>query len=158
MAIAVSTRVYARNSLGRFISECEAAATATVESLVEKGADLARDFAPVGTKPDPRTIPLRESIGHALTSRTSGVVYATARHALVTEYGGAPHVITGSPALKFYWENAGRWWVPGSDFYGIPGLVDVVNHPGSPSQPYLRPAYRIIMGAAIETADRHYPG
>lgn len=158
MAIAVSTRVYARNSLGRFISECEAAATGTVESLIENGADLARDFAPVGHKPDPRTIPLRESIGHALTSRTSGVVYATARHALVTEFGGAPHTIPGNPALSFYWENMGRWWVPASEFYNTPGLADVVNHPGSPAQPYLRPAYRAMMGMALPTADRHYPG
>ncbi len=158
MSIAVSARVYARNSLGRFIAECDAAGTKTAQSLAEKGETAAKNFAPVGHKPDPRTIPLRESIGHAMIGAKTGVIYATARHALVTEFGGAPHVISGSPALKFYWENAGRWWVPGSEFYGIPGLVDVVNHPGSPAQPYLRPAYRLIMGMAIETADRYYPG
>jgi hypothetical protein len=156
--LAVSTRVYARNSLGQFIADCKGAGSATVESLVSDGADLSRDLAPVGGKPDPRTIPLKDSIGWVMLSATSGAWFATARHALPTEFGGAPHIIEGNPGLRFYWEEAGRMWIPASDFYGQPGLVDVINHPGNPAQPYLRPAYRAMMAKAIEVADRFYPG
>jgi len=150
--IAVATRVYARSSLGQFIAACKGGETAAVRELVSDGAELSRGLAPKDTGE------LAASIGWVMLSATSGTWYASARHALPQEFGGAPHVIQGNPGLRFFWEEAGRMWIPASEFYGIPGLVDVVNHPGNPAQPYLRPAYHTIMAKSLEVLDRHMPG
>lgn len=156
--IAVSNRVIARNGIGRFIAECEIAGTRTVQKLIKRGERLSKDFAPRGHKHDPRTIPLVDSIESRMTGRTSGEWYATARHALPQEKGAAPHVIAGSPHLRFFWDEQGRMFVPAEEFYGVPGAVTMVNHPGNPPQPYLRPAYEIVMREAMRVADREYPG
>lgn len=152
MEIAVSTRVYARSDLGRFIAACKGGETAAVEELVSDGADLSRDFAPKDTGE------LAASIGWVMLSATSGAWYATARHALPQEFGGSAHVITGNPSLHFFWEEQGRMWIPASQLYGQPGLVDVIHHPGNPPHPYLRPAYHVIMAKALSVLDRHMPG
>ncbi len=144
---AVSNRVVSRNGLGRFISRCEEAAEATARQLVEDGADLSRDLAPVGHKPDHRTIPLAQSIESKMLSATSGVWRATARHALAIEHGSVPHEITGN--VHFWWEREGRWWEPGEN---------IIAHPGNAAQPYLRPAYEQIMRKAMTVARAKYPG
>lgn len=154
--VAVSNRVIARNGIGQFIRECEMAAEGTIREAVNKGARLSRELAPTGHKDDSRTIPLKSSIFPEVLSRTSGRWVATARHALPIELGAAPHIITGN--LAFYWEAAGRNWIPAAAYYGIPGLQDVVNHPGNAPQPYLRPAYSAVMSEIMEIASRNYPG
>lgn len=153
MDIAVSNKVFARNSMGQFIAECEAAGTRVVEHAVEEGAKLSRSFAPVGSRPDLRSIPLRESIASQMTGARTGHWFSASRHALPVEFGAGPHTIVGHPFLKFYWESAGRWWIPG--LFGAP---DVVNHPGNPAQPFLRPAYEIVMANVMRWARRYYPG
>lgn len=158
MEIGVSNRVIVRNSIGQFIRECEVAAQRTVEDMIKEGARLSRAEAPVGHKHDSRTIPLKDSIKTRMTSRTSGEWYATARHAMPQEKGAAPHVITGSPDLSFYWEAAGRRFIPASVYYGEPGKVSLVNHPGNPAHPYLRPAYEVVMSRAMSFARKNYPG
>lgn len=155
-AVAASTRVIARNSIGRFISEVDAAGTMLTERLIEDGAELSRALAPVGHEVDPRTIPLKESIETEMLGATSGRWYATARHALAQEMGAAPHVIEGDP-LGFWWENEGRWWIPAEVYYKRPGLTDVINHPGNAPQPFLRPAYEAVMSRAMEIAREVYP-
>lgn len=155
---AVSNRVVARSGIGRFISECEAGGERTVRRLIQQGARLSRAEAPVGRKHDPRTIPLNQSINWRMTGRTSGEWYATARHALAQERGARPHVISGSPDLRFYWEAEGRMFVPASQFYGDPDMVTIVNHPGNAPQPYLRPAYEIVMANAMRVAREEFPG
>lgn len=145
--------VVVRNGFGQFISECEAAASRTVDDILDEGIDLARDLAPVGHKRDPRTVPLKDGFFKNKISRTSGVFGNFARHALAIEKGAKPHPITGAPYLRFYWESARRMWVPG--LFGTP---DVVNHPGNAAQPFLRPAYRVVMKRAMAIAKRNYPG
>lgn len=156
--VAVSSRVIARDDFGRFIAACQEAATQTVQEAIEEGAQLSREMAPVGTEPDPRTIPLKASISSEMLSATSGQWKAEARHAMAQEFGAGPHVITGSPYLSFHWEAEGRRWIPASVFYNQPGLIDVVNHPGNPAQPYLRPAYKIIAAKLAQIAAAKYPG
>jgi hypothetical protein len=156
--IAVSNRVISRNGIGRFIAECEQGATGTVQDAIDRGADLSRSLAPVGHKVDKRTIPLKDSISSAMTSATSGHWVAAARHALAQEFGAGPHVIAGSPGLSFYWEEAGRMFVPAEIYYNTPGKVTIVNHPGNPAQPYLRPAYEVVMGEIMSIAAANYPG
>lgn len=145
--VATSTRVVMRDNFGRFIRECEEALGATIEEAVTDGADLSRDLAPVGHKEDPRTIPLGESIEPVVVSRTQGFWQATARHALPIEFGAAAHAIPGD--VSFFWEREGRWWTPGSN---------EISHPGNAAQPYLRPAYHVIMRRIMDIARSRYPG
>ena len=155
--VAVSNRVVARSRIGQFIADCEDAGHRTVKEMVQEGAKLSRQMAPTGRKHDPRTIPLKQSINWEMISRTAGHWYSTARHALAQELGAGPHVIMGNPALKFYWEEMSRMWVPAAEFYNDPGAVDLINHPGNPPQPYLRPAYEVIMRRWARIARKYYP-
>lgn len=157
MDIGVSTRVIARDEFGLFIAECEMAGQRTVEKAVDEGARLARDFAPIGHKHDTRTVPLHQSIKTRMRGRTAGEWYSTARHALPQEFGAGPHLITGSPGLSFYWESAGRWFVPASEFYHEANKITIVNHPGNPSHPFLRPSYAAVMNRIMSIAKGEYP-
>jgi hypothetical protein len=144
--ISVKMNVGLRDEFGHFIAACDAAATRTVEDLITSGAALSRAMAPVGHKADPRTIPLNQSIESRMISSRSGEWGASARHAMPQEFGAGPHGITGE--VSFYWESAGRMWEPGSN---------EINHPGNAAQPYLRPAYEVTMGRALEVAAEYYP-
>lgn len=143
--VAVSNRVLARDSFGRFIAACEAAGADMMRDMAEDGAALSRTLAPKGTKPDPRTTRLTDSIT-ASSTETSAHWQADARHALAQEKGGRPHEITGW--VNFFWEKEGRDWEPGPNR---------IQHPGNPAHPYLRPAYEVIMGRWMEYARRYYP-
>jgi len=144
--IAVSNKVIARNGFGRFIAECKLAGAETMKDIAEKGADLSRQFAPKGHKPDPRTPRIVDSIRSSSTATTAHWE-ADARHALYQEKGAGPHEITG--AVSFFWEKMGRMWRPGSN---------MIQHPGNPAHPYLRPAYLIMMSTWMDYAKRYYPG
>jgi hypothetical protein len=153
MDFGVSNRVVVRDGIGRFIAECEAAASRTVDDILDEGVELSRQMAPVGSKPDPRTVSLREGFFVQKLGRTAGVWGNFARHALAIEKGARPHTIEGRPFMRFYWEEARRMWIP-----GLFGEQDIINHPGNDAQPYLRPAYRTVMNRAMDIARRHYPG
>jgi hypothetical protein len=129
----ISTTVIARNDFGRFVAEMEGRITRGIEDAIEQGAELSRGMAPVGEKPDYRTVPLKDSISTEMKSSTSGVWKSTARHAAPVEFGAGPHLITGQ--VRFWWDAEGRWWVPGQNF---------INHPGNRAQPFIRPAYEDI--------------
>lgn len=156
--IAIAGVVQGRNEFGRFITECEAAATRTVEKAVEQGAELSRQFAPVGHKPDPRTIPLAESITTVMFNAREGAWGSAARHALPQETGASSHPITGF--LGFYWEERGKsfvWDDPKYDNWNEEEGV-TIEHPGNDPQPFLYPAYRIITQKLPGIAAREYPG
>lgn len=152
MELAFSNRVVFRNSLGQFRRACEEAAEETIEETVSRGARLSRAYAPEGHQDDPRTLPLKAAIDSEVLSRTSGHWYCFARHALPVEFGAGPHGIVGNPWLYFYWESAGRQWIPGAS-----GRPDMVMHPGNYAQPYLRPAYEDMMSIVLAIARQHYP-
>lgn len=157
MDVGFSNRVVARNDIGRFIRDCEQAGEATIKEMIDDGVKMSRNMAPVGHKHDPRTAPLRDSFFTQMLSRTSGVWGNFARHALPIEKGARPHPIFGNPALGFFWEAMRRRWIPAAIYYGDPGAVDMVNHPGNAAQPFLRPAYEIISARAMQIARKHYP-
>jgi hypothetical protein len=121
MDLGVSNTVVKRNALGQFRQHCLGAAEATIEDMVTDGAKLSRQLAPSGSKDDPRTPKLKESIEPVVFSRTSGAWVAAARHALPIEFGAAPHGITGR--VRFFWDRMGRWWVPGDN---------TIHHPDGP--------------------------
>lgn len=144
--IGLSNQVIARNGFGRFMARTDAAVTRSIEEAIEEGADLSRGFAPTGSKHDPRTVPLRDSISTEMLSSTAGRWRSDARHALAQERGARPHGIPGN--VSFWWEAEGRWWVPGEN---------IINHPGHGPQPFLRPAYEIIKRRLISILRRNMP-
>lgn len=104
-------------------------------------------LAPKGAGDDPRTIALSDSIYSEMTGATSGHWVATARHAMPVEFGSVRHFQTGD--VSFFWDAEGRMWEPGDNR---------IDHPAVAAQPYLRPAYKAIMGEMMQILKRHYPG
>lgn len=143
--MAVSNRVVARDSFGQFIAACNIAGEQMMRDMADDGAELSRRLAPKGAKDDPRTPHLADAITAHYTA-TTAQWQATARHALAQELGSVRHPQTGW--VSFFWEKEGRDWEPG------PNIID---HPGNPPHPYLRPAYEAIMGRWMEYARRYYP-
>ncbi len=143
--IPVKMTVVHRGRWGQFASHYQNAGTKTVKEAIDQGASISRSLAPVGHKPDPRTIPLRDSIQTEMLSGNRGHWIARARHARAIEFGARPHPITA--AVKFFWEAQGRWWIPGSGF---------IRHPGNSAQPYMRPAYEIVRQRLSDIAKRNY--
>lgn len=143
---AVTNKVIARDSIGRFIAECEAGGEAMMEAMMNDGVKLSRAMAPKGHKDDPRTSRLVDSIDGTFDAN-SAQWWADARHALAQELGAAPHQISGW--VNFFWEKEGRDWEPGPNR---------INHPGNPAHPFLRPAYESIMSRWMNYARKYFPG
>lgn len=143
-------RVAARNSIGQFARECELAGQQTLRDAVEDGANFSRTFAPVGHRHDHRTVPLKSSI-HTEVRGNVGRWFSVARHALPIEKGARPHTMIGNPTFRFFWEAAGRMWVPG--LFGEP---DIINHPGNEAQPFLQPALDLVIARATQLARKNY--
>lgn len=150
----VANKVTRRNHLGRFISELEAGGTKTIEEAINRGQRLSTDFAPQSARErDPRTVSIVAGMGSTMLSSREGSWGSTARHTLHQEYGTRAHLIQGNPDLTFFWEKEGRmFWPVGG------GHVTTVHHPGHGAQPFLRPAYKIVMREILDIADRNYPG
>lgn len=139
--IVLKMHVSLRDEMGRFIAACDAAATKTVEDLINQGASMSRALAPV------KTGALSGSIEAHMTSSRSGEWYANTKYAMPQEFGAGPHGLPGN--VSFFWENQGRMWEPGAN---------EIQHPGNPPHPYLRPAYEAVMGKAVSVAAANYPG
>jgi hypothetical protein len=84
---------------------------------------------------------LKASIRVTHPSKLVGRVYVGTDHWRPTEYGSLPHPIQArrpGGMLRFFWEKKNRWFIGPR-----------VNHPGTPSQPFMRPAtyrQRVIPG------------
>lgn len=128
-----------------YLAELEVAKRDLMDELAKEGAKKAREYAPVGPKNDKRTRHLKD----AITSE-SGASYARftvkARHGLITEYGGGPSEIPGN--VYFYWDKMGRFWNPGTN---------IIHHPPTRAQPFMRPAFDDLMLEWHEIAKRVYP-
>lgn len=150
--VATSSQVIARDELGRFVAAVEKAGHDTVQDMVEEGAALSRGLAPVGHKPQHSgDIAIKDSIFSKMISRTAGYWGSASAHALPQETGSKAHLIVGNPGLRFFWDKEGRMFEPAV------GKPTIVNHPGNPAHPFLRPAYEIVMARWQQIAARHYP-
>lgn len=159
VAAVFSPEVRARDEFGRFLAEMKGAATATISQALEEGARFAKAESPKGTKDDDRGPSIQEGITWALTGANTGHLVSLAAHSAPQEYGAAPHRIEGSPDLSFFWEAEGRWFVPASQLNPPDAArVTVINHPGNPSQPFMRPAYKYMTRRIVEIAKERYPG
>jgi hypothetical protein len=143
--IAVSAKVIARDEFGRFIEACRIGGTETMRDISEKGAQLSRELAPIGKKPDPRGPRIVDSITSYYTSTTAHWQAATP-WAIDQELGAGAHEIPGN--VSFFWEREGRMWHPGDN---------TIHHPGNRPQPYLRPSYQAMMAQCLAIARTHYP-
>jgi hypothetical protein len=97
--VAMSGRIIARDESGAFLAAVEAGMGDAVQRAVLAGAGLARVYAPK------RTGALAASVEGLVTGGTSGVIVATAGHALFQEEGTA-----GIPREGFFTDG------PGGDF------------------------------------------
>jgi phage gpG-like protein len=101
---------------------------AAITRYLEKVAVAIEADAKAGCPRD--TGRLAESIHHEIADGGKTARIGTnVDYALPTEFGSMPHIIRGNPWLAFYWEKMG------ADFVGRE-----VHHPGTPEQPFLRPA------------------
>jgi hypothetical protein len=148
-AIEASTQtIVNRNRFGRFASQIESGCDRAVERWVELGAATSRAMAPgPGYRVSDYSrragyIPLKASIKGKANGHT-GQWSTNAPHWKFVEYDTAPHEITGF--LDFPW-NGGRfvWNDPRySNWTEESGAT--VHHPGTSAQPFMRPAYELVV-------------
>lgn len=146
MRVANSNHVLTRNQFGRFINAVEAGNGAALTEALNDGVEISRSLAPKGHKRDKRTRSIQDSFYIRRVSRIEGYWGNSARHALPQETGSKRHPITGR--VTFWWEKKGRLWHPGDN---------IIDHPGNPAHPYLRPSYEVVMKRMPEYLRKHAP-
>ncbi|MGY0062843.1 HK97 gp10 family phage protein [Streptomyces sp. LZ34] len=97
------------------------AITRYLEKLGREIQNDAERLAPV------KTGQLRAGLYHEVNRGELRVGVRDVPYWMAVEYGSGPHIITPKNAKALYW--------PGADH-----PVAKVNHPGTPAQPFLRPA------------------
>lgn len=145
MDLAVSAKVVARDEFGRFVDAIKVGGAESMAQLAKEGAEISRELAPYGSKPDPRGGHIKDNISFNSTS-TTAQWYVHVRQGLPQETGAVPHRIPGN--VTFFWEREGYWWKPGDN---------EIKHPGNAPKPYLRPAYEIIMARSLMIVKEHMP-
>lgn len=140
----VITKITTRDEFGRFTAMASRAGEAMLEEMARDGAELSRELAPVGHKPDPRSVSVRDGIRYFTTHDTASWT-SVARHAMAVELGSKRHPQSGN--VGFFWEREGRRWGPGDN---------IIDHPATAAKPYLRPAWEIIMDRWDEYARKHF--
>lgn len=103
-----------------------------VRKVTEEVADDARAGCPIDSGD------LVESIGTRYPGKLRGIVVVGTDHWRATEYGSAPHIIRSHGDWSLHNAETGEYFGP------------VVHHPGTPEQPFMRPALyqkRRLVGA-----------
>lgn len=108
-----------------------------MEGTVRSGETVAAQNAPVDTGR------LKNSIKTRRHSKFSWSIQAGVKHALPVEFGTEPHTITPSDAQALFWEGADH-------------PVKKVEHPGTPEQPFMRPALRHMVNIAPRTFEIYF--
>lgn len=85
------------------------------------------------------------SIKGIMTGQYSGEVEPHVDYAIYVEYGTRAHVITAKNAGALYWPGAAH-------------PVKSVNHPGTPAQPFMRPAADAVRGPFIACVSQAFEG
>lgn len=99
--------------------------------IVDEIADDARRGCPIGESSGPEHVHMVDTIV-ALFAPGRGYVHVGTDHWAATEYGSEAHIIRPrrpGGRLRFFWLKAGRHV-----------FFRVVHHPGTPAQPFMRPA------------------
>jgi HK97 gp10 family phage protein len=100
-----------------------------MESTVRSGETIASNNAPVDTGR------LKNSISFRKFSRFKYGLVAGVKYASAVEFGTDSHTITPDTAQALFWEGADH-------------PVKKVEHPGTPSQPFMRPALQHMIDVA----------
>jgi hypothetical protein len=128
-SVTLAAHVTARDNLGRFVARWNAAVGAALEETVKDGQAVARGLAPR------KTGALEESIqGVMLGDKSAGLTVGT-NHWKYQEYGTRPHHIFGM--VSFYWDKAGREWVPDTN---------MIHHPGNRGHHFIAAAKEEMRG------------
>lgn len=105
------------------LAKIEVRASEAVKQVLDDIADDARRIVPKDTRE------LHDSIKvEYVPGATEGAVTVGTDHWAPTEYGSGPHIIESSGDHSLHNQETG-------EYYG-----KIVNHPGTPEQPFLRPA------------------
>lgn len=112
----VFCRVQNRDNLGRYLASIPEKARRAIEETAKRSADIGRAGASV------KTGDMRASIQPVIFSDYSGGVTVGTNHWRYQNYGTSTHDITGN--VRFFWQNQGRPWTPGSN---------TIRHPGNPA-------------------------
>ncbi|MGW1949038.1 hypothetical protein ACWCRC_32540 [Streptomyces sp. NPDC001940] len=108
--------------------EVDHAASRYLTTLADEIETDAKRFAAVDTGL------MRSRIYHEVNDLTARIGVRDVEYWMTVEFGSAPHVITPSNKKALYWPGARH-------------PVARVNHPGTPVQPFLRPALYRRRGA-----------
>jgi HK97 gp10 family phage protein len=118
-----------------------AAAAGKVKACVEKAVKdveaQAKAKAPIDTGA------LQGSILGKMTGAYSGEVAPHVDYAIYVEFGTRAHIITPKNAKALYWPGAAH-------------PVKSVNHPGTPAQPYMRPAADAVRGPFVACVSKAF--
>lgn len=133
MDLEVGTNViYARSDRGRFLDRIHSGARRGLKETADEGARIARNLA---TK---KTGQMAGSI--TSTVGTSGASWSVhSGHWAYQEFGTRPHFIGGS--VSFFWDRAGRRWVPGSN---------TIHHPGNRAVHFMRDSFDAVWPLALQ--------
>lgn len=140
MQYGVTSRlVITRNRFGEFARSMDAVSRATADSIADRGVSIAQRLAPV------RTGRLRSSIRKVKYSGNAARWGAFTSYAAAQEFGARPHPLPGN--VRFYWQNEGRMWNPGSN---------TIRHPGNPAVHFIRYSYEIASREAMGILRQEY--
>jgi len=138
-SIQVSYQSRYRDESGRFVSECDAAATRSALELAEDVANLAKVYAPR------RTGRLAGSIRGYLISATVGEAVAEAPYARAQESGASAHSI-GEPGQRLASKE--------ENFFARGPVI----HPGNPAVRFMARAGQAVAALSAGTIRKHFPG
>lgn len=120
-----------------------AAAAGKVKQCVEKAVRDVEAQAKARAAAD--TGAMKNSIEGHMTGAYSGEVAPHVEYAIFVEFGTRAHVITAKNAGALYWPGAAH-------------PVKSVNHPGTPAQPFMRPAADAVRGPFVACCAKAFEG
>ena len=142
-SLVFTNRIKSRNRLGRFATEVSEAHNRATDAAGRYGARAMRLALADHTK----TGALIGSVHyHNLGSRRGEISWGKgAPHWRYLAYGARRHPIKGS--VKFWWENRGRMWYPGTN---------TIDHPGIHPVPFIQESYEAAQHELEAAMRREY--
>ena len=137
--ITVKNDVLARDRLGQFVFHLQEIHARSTEEALVAGTAAAIAAAPK------KTGRMASTIHYTLLNPKEGEVSVGTSHWRYSEFGTAPHLITGD--VSFFWTREGRRWNPGKN---------MISHPGSMSKPFMRIGYEVACDTLKEAMSRNY--
>lgn len=145
--VGITARVQWRDPLGRFEKAIQDGAEKAAFDAAKRGAELSREFAPVGTK---RRIIRAIKVVKGLRGQARWVVVGTPellKIAAAQETGAVPHTIRSHDGGPLANKEEG--------FFAKSGEV---RHPGNPAVRFMERARKIVASELVVITKRRMPG